>query len=163
NVAYLMGDRSAAVAALRKGLELEPDNALFRENLKRLEQANPSKPTASPPPSRRPRPSPRPQHSLQPPGSPGCLLPRLARPRLLERRTAVPGLKEAAVDSLLLFVGTEHRTRPDQIGYDRTCRDRIRQSRAGPNRTSPSRARLKQTTRKQIGHNRSRVNHACLN
>ena len=38
NVAYLMGDRSAAVAALQKGLELEPDNALFRENLKRLEK-----------------------------------------------------------------------------------------------------------------------------
>jgi predicted AlkP superfamily phosphohydrolase/phosphomutase/Flp pilus assembly protein TadD len=36
NVAYLMGDRAAAADALRKGLELEPDNALFRENLKRL-------------------------------------------------------------------------------------------------------------------------------
>ena len=39
NVAYLMGDRQAAIAALRQGLRLEPDNALFRENLKRLEQA----------------------------------------------------------------------------------------------------------------------------
>ena len=38
NVAYLMGDREAAVAALKKGLELEPDNALFRENLKRLQE-----------------------------------------------------------------------------------------------------------------------------
>lgn len=36
NVAYLMGDRARAIAALRKGLSLEPDNALFRENLKRL-------------------------------------------------------------------------------------------------------------------------------
>jgi tetratricopeptide (TPR) repeat protein len=38
NVAYLKGDRAAAVEALRQGLKLEPDNALFRENLKRLEQ-----------------------------------------------------------------------------------------------------------------------------
>jgi predicted AlkP superfamily pyrophosphatase or phosphodiesterase/Flp pilus assembly protein TadD len=37
NVAYLKGDRAAAAAALRRGLEIEPDNALFRENLKRLE------------------------------------------------------------------------------------------------------------------------------
>jgi tetratricopeptide (TPR) repeat protein len=37
NVAYLMGDRKAAIVALQKGLELEPDNELFRENLKRLE------------------------------------------------------------------------------------------------------------------------------
>jgi hypothetical protein len=36
NVAYLMGDREAAIEALRRGLEAEPDNALFRENLKRL-------------------------------------------------------------------------------------------------------------------------------
>ncbi len=36
NVAYLMGDREAAIAALERALELEPDNALFRENLKRL-------------------------------------------------------------------------------------------------------------------------------
>jgi tetratricopeptide (TPR) repeat protein len=39
NVAYLMGDRAGAIAALQKGLELEPDNALFRENLRKLEQA----------------------------------------------------------------------------------------------------------------------------
>jgi tetratricopeptide (TPR) repeat protein len=38
NVAYLMGDREAAAAALEKALALEPDNALFRENLRRLRQ-----------------------------------------------------------------------------------------------------------------------------
>jgi len=38
NVAYLMGDRAGAIAALERGLELEPDNALFRENLKRLRE-----------------------------------------------------------------------------------------------------------------------------
>lgn len=37
NVAYLMGDRSVAIAALQKALELEPDNALFRQNLERLQ------------------------------------------------------------------------------------------------------------------------------
>ena len=37
NVAYLKGDRAAAIAALKQGLRIEPDNALFRENLKRLE------------------------------------------------------------------------------------------------------------------------------
>lgn len=36
NVAYLMGDRTAAEAALRRALEIEPDNALFRQNLERL-------------------------------------------------------------------------------------------------------------------------------
>ncbi len=36
NVAYLMGDVEAAVAALEAGLEIEPDNALFRTNLERL-------------------------------------------------------------------------------------------------------------------------------
>jgi tetratricopeptide (TPR) repeat protein len=39
NVAYLMGDRDRAIAALRRALELEPDNALFQSNLRRLEQA----------------------------------------------------------------------------------------------------------------------------
>src|SRR6185503_3890962 len=39
NVAYLMGDREGAIAALQKGLALEPDNALFRENLKQLQKA----------------------------------------------------------------------------------------------------------------------------
>jgi tetratricopeptide (TPR) repeat protein len=37
NVAYLKGDKPAAVAALKKGLEIEPDNLLFRENLKNLQ------------------------------------------------------------------------------------------------------------------------------
>lgn len=37
NVAFLMGDRDAAVAALRRALEIEPDNALFRDNLARLQ------------------------------------------------------------------------------------------------------------------------------
>ena len=36
NVAYLMGDTAAAIAALEKGLEFEPDNALFLTNLERL-------------------------------------------------------------------------------------------------------------------------------
>lgn len=39
NVAYLMGDRAAAIAALERALELEPDNALFQENLKRLKES----------------------------------------------------------------------------------------------------------------------------
>jgi len=39
NVRYLMGDREAAIAALRKAIELEPDNALFKTNLQRLEEA----------------------------------------------------------------------------------------------------------------------------
>lgn len=38
NVAYLMGDRAAAIAALERALEIEPDNALFQENLKRLKE-----------------------------------------------------------------------------------------------------------------------------
>jgi len=37
NVAYLKGDTPAAMAALKKGLEIEPDNVLFRENLKNLQ------------------------------------------------------------------------------------------------------------------------------
>ena len=45
NVAYLMGDRKAAIAALRRGLELEPDNALFKNNLKEL-QARPAQPNS---------------------------------------------------------------------------------------------------------------------
>ncbi len=36
NVAFLQGDREAAIAALERALELEPDNALFRTNLERL-------------------------------------------------------------------------------------------------------------------------------
>jgi predicted AlkP superfamily phosphohydrolase/phosphomutase len=38
NVAYLAGDTHGAVAALKKGLEIEPDNVLFRENLKNLQR-----------------------------------------------------------------------------------------------------------------------------
>jgi tetratricopeptide (TPR) repeat protein len=44
NVAYLRGDRAGAIAALQAGLKLEPDNALFRENLKRLETTPTGKP-----------------------------------------------------------------------------------------------------------------------
>ncbi len=44
NVAYLKGDRAAAIAALRRGLELEPDNQLFRQNLARLEREGGTKP-----------------------------------------------------------------------------------------------------------------------
>jgi tetratricopeptide (TPR) repeat protein len=39
NVAFLMGDTARAKQALQKALEIEPDNALFKTNLKRLEQA----------------------------------------------------------------------------------------------------------------------------
>ena len=38
NVAYLKGDLEGAILALEKGLEIEPDNALFRENLERLRE-----------------------------------------------------------------------------------------------------------------------------
>jgi tetratricopeptide (TPR) repeat protein len=38
NVAYLKGDTPAAMAALKQGLEIEPDNVLFRENLKNLQR-----------------------------------------------------------------------------------------------------------------------------
>ncbi len=41
NVAYLSGDTPGAIAALEQGLEVEPDNALFAENLKRLRQTRP--------------------------------------------------------------------------------------------------------------------------
>ncbi len=41
NVAYLMGDLDEAIAALEKGLDLQPDNALFKENLRRLRKAAP--------------------------------------------------------------------------------------------------------------------------
>ncbi len=44
NVSYLQGDTAAAIAALEAGLKVDPGNALFAENLKRLRQA--------PPPSR---------------------------------------------------------------------------------------------------------------
>lgn len=42
NVAYLMGDLPAAVAALEKALKLEPDNALFKTNLARLRSKAPA-------------------------------------------------------------------------------------------------------------------------
>jgi predicted AlkP superfamily phosphohydrolase/phosphomutase/Tfp pilus assembly protein PilF len=38
NVAFLRGERGAAIAALERALELEPDNALFRTNLERLRE-----------------------------------------------------------------------------------------------------------------------------
>jgi len=38
NVAFLMNDYPGAITALRKALEIEPDNALFRTNLDRLEK-----------------------------------------------------------------------------------------------------------------------------
>jgi Tfp pilus assembly protein PilF len=50
NVAYLMGDRTAAKAALERALEIEPDNALFRANLDRLEREGAGTAPASPPP-----------------------------------------------------------------------------------------------------------------
>lgn len=37
NVAFLMGDKETARRALRRALELEPDNALFRSNLDKLD------------------------------------------------------------------------------------------------------------------------------
>ena len=42
NVAYLMGDKEAAARALREGLKIEPDNALFQENLRQLERGDPA-------------------------------------------------------------------------------------------------------------------------
>jgi tetratricopeptide (TPR) repeat protein len=38
NVAFLKGDTDAAIQALQKAIELEPDNALFRVNLERLQR-----------------------------------------------------------------------------------------------------------------------------
>jgi tetratricopeptide (TPR) repeat protein len=38
NVAYLQGDAAGAAAALEQGLKVDPGNALFAENLKRLRQ-----------------------------------------------------------------------------------------------------------------------------
>jgi len=38
NIAWLMGDHAAAITALRRAIELEPDNPLYRTNLERLEQ-----------------------------------------------------------------------------------------------------------------------------
>ena len=41
NVAYLRGDRAGAIEALQRAIELDPDNALYRENLKRLQASPP--------------------------------------------------------------------------------------------------------------------------
>ena len=38
NVAYLMGDEPAAIVALERALALDPENILYRENLKRLRE-----------------------------------------------------------------------------------------------------------------------------
>jgi tetratricopeptide (TPR) repeat protein len=38
NVSYLKGDTTGAIDALKKGLAIEPDNILFRENLKNLQR-----------------------------------------------------------------------------------------------------------------------------
>ena len=48
NIAYLQGDRAGAIAALRRAVELEPDNPLFRTNLERLEKADPTPPSGKP-------------------------------------------------------------------------------------------------------------------
>jgi tetratricopeptide (TPR) repeat protein len=40
NVAYLMGDRAGAIAALEEALKIEPDNALFQANIERLRSEN---------------------------------------------------------------------------------------------------------------------------
>jgi tetratricopeptide (TPR) repeat protein len=37
NVAFLMGDRETAIAALERALELEPDNVLYQRNLAHLQ------------------------------------------------------------------------------------------------------------------------------
>ena len=35
-----MGDKKAAIAALERAIQLEPDNILYRENLKRLRESD---------------------------------------------------------------------------------------------------------------------------
>jgi tetratricopeptide (TPR) repeat protein len=47
NIAFLMDDRPGAIEALRRALELEPEDRLYRTNLERL-QASPSAPAAEP-------------------------------------------------------------------------------------------------------------------
>ncbi|MDG2308332.1 MAG: hypothetical protein P8R42_27455 [Candidatus Binatia bacterium] len=47
NVAFLMGDRAAAMVAVEKTLALEPDNPLFKRNLKHLKAASAPKPAAA--------------------------------------------------------------------------------------------------------------------
>jgi Flp pilus assembly protein TadD len=56
NVAYLVGDRAGAKAALEKALEIEPDNALFRANLERLTREPAPAPGSALPPSAPPAP-----------------------------------------------------------------------------------------------------------
>jgi tetratricopeptide (TPR) repeat protein len=57
NVAFLMGDRARAIAALEKALEIEPDNALYKSNLARLKDTGTARAAApaAPPPKRRAR------------------------------------------------------------------------------------------------------------
>jgi len=55
NVAHLMGDRAGAIAALKRALELEPDNALYRTNLERLERERISAPGSGSAPTPRTR------------------------------------------------------------------------------------------------------------
>jgi tetratricopeptide (TPR) repeat protein len=72
NVAFLAGDRSAAIAALQKGLELEPGNALFRQNLRYLERADNACAASRPQDATRtsaPRACSAPSRSLRAPGS----------------------------------------------------------------------------------------------
>ncbi len=54
NVAFLSGDRSGAIAALQRALELEPDNALYRQNLRYLQKQDPGdSATSDQPPTER--------------------------------------------------------------------------------------------------------------
>lgn len=48
NVAFLMGDRALATKSLERALELDPGNALFKQNLAHLRADTP---TPAPPPS----------------------------------------------------------------------------------------------------------------
>jgi len=48
NVAFLMGDRARAIEALKKALEIEPDNALYAANLRQLESSSAASPSAPP-------------------------------------------------------------------------------------------------------------------
>lgn len=48
NVAFLMGERAAGIAALEKALALEPDNALYRHNLEALREQNTPGPADTP-------------------------------------------------------------------------------------------------------------------
>jgi tetratricopeptide (TPR) repeat protein len=64
NVAFLMQDRPRAIAALRRALDLEPDNALFARNLEHLiaedRNAGGTASSAASPPSQEATASPRP-------------------------------------------------------------------------------------------------------